>query len=562
MAITGTWPALVDRPPWTGRRTGFTALIVLGTGLFIASWLGIHMGLLSLFGGIGNIVRFLGQNVPPQFVDFGHTAYEALITVCIAILGTSFAVLFSLPVGFMAARNTTVNPAVRWVARAIIVACRSVPDLVFAIIFVEALGVGVLPGILALAFHSVGMLGKLYAEAIEEVPVGPPEAVRSCGARRLQIVMTSVVPQVLPSFSSMALYRLDINLRSSVILGYVGAGGIGFLLNEYTGEVLFRPAMGIVVVMFVLIVLMEVFAAVVRRSLIGNEGFSVNWGRSGRKGQVPEAQGERRWSVGAGLDRSKLRPPWTRERVHRYSFLAGAVVLFGASCAITRTLPWQVVTSLPRVADTVSLYFPPDFQAAGGAIVNGALQSLAVAIVATTVGYTLAVPIGLAAARNVSRPAVARATRLFLLVVRAVPELVLAIVFIVAVGLGLVAGALALVVGTVGFVAKLVADGFEEVPAMPREAVVSVGATRAQETVASVLSPSVPMLAGDGFYMLDINFRSSTILGLVGGGGLGYLLWQSVNQVAYRTTGAIILVTFVVVLLIEGVTNWARKHLI
>ena len=152
--------------------------------------------------------------------------------------------------------------------RAIIVACRSVPDLVFAIIFVEAIGVGVLPGLLALACHSVGMLGKLYAESIEQVAPGPPEAIKSTGATRWQQITTGVVPQVLPSF---ALYRLDINLRSSVILGYRGAGGIGFLLNEYMGEVQFKAALGIVIVVFVLIVTMEMVAAVIRALRAGHK---------------------------------------------------------------------------------------------------------------------------------------------------------------------------------------------------------------------------------------------------------------------------------------------------
>jgi phosphonate transport system permease protein len=147
-------------------------------------------------------------------------------------------------------------------------------------------------------------------------------------------------------------------------------------------------------------------------------------------------------------------------------------------------------------------------------------------------------------------------------VVRAVPELILAVVFVVAVGLGLVAGTFALIIGTVGFMSKLVADGIEQVPNRPREAVASVGANRLQETATSVVLPSLPAIVGNGLYMLDVNFRSSTILGIVGGGGIGFLLQQSIQILAYRTTGAIIITTFGVVVLIEILTNVARKHLI
>jgi phosphonate transport system permease protein len=531
-------------PPWNRQRAGIVVLAVAGVAGVVAGWHDIGMGVLPLFTGIGNIFRFVGQTVPPQFPSFGHTVNLALVTVCMAIIGTALAAVLAVPVGFMAARNTTVHPAARWVARAIIVACRSVPDLVFAIVFVEALGIGILPGVLALGLHSVGMLGKLYAEAIEQVPEQPREAVAATGASRLQNLATSVLPQVLPSFCSVTLYRLDINLRGSVILGYVGAGGIGFLLNQYMGVLLFRQAVGIVIVIFALIVVMEVVSAAIRRSLIGTDKPS--------KSVV----------TAVAFDRRTVRPPWTRGRVEGYCFSAGALALIAVSFWATKVNPVQAVTSLRQIWDTVTLYFPPDFSTGRSSLISGTLQSLSVALVATAVGFLLALPFGLLAARNISDRWVYRSARGFLVVVRAVPELILAIVFVVAVGLGLVAGTFALIVGTVGFMSKLVADGIEEVSPMPREAVLSVGATRLQETATAVIQPSAPALVGNGLYMLDVNFRSSTILGLVGGGGIGFLLQQSVQVLAYRTTGAIIISTFAVVLVIEIITNWVRKHLI
>jgi phosphonate transport system permease protein len=554
-------------PPWTRRRIGFhvlaiTILILVGFG-----WHEIGMGVSPLIFGIGHIFTFLGQTVPPQFPDVSHTIRLALVTVCMAVVGTAFAMVLSVPVAFLAARNTTVHPALRWLARALIVACRSVPDLIFAIVFVEALGIGVLPGVLALALHSVGMVGKLYAEAIEETPPGPCEAVTSTGASRTQIITTSVVPEFLPSFWSIALYRLDMNLRSSVILGYVGAGGIGLLLNTDMGELQFRQALGVVIVIFVLIVLMEVVSAVIRRSLIGMESLPTAVSSRQRPTRGDRIVSKLSQScrpilpIGA-FDRERLRPPWTGERVQRLSFLIGAAIILGISFWDTKTSPWQPLTQLGPIWHTITLYFPPDFSTAHGLLLTGTLQSASVALVATAIGYLIAVPIGLLAARNVTSPWMARTTRGLLVAARAVPELILAIIFVVAVGLGLVAGTFALIVGTVAMMSKLIADGIEGVPSMPREAVISVGATRTQEAATSIILPSAPSLVGNGFYMLDINFRSSTILGIVGGGGIGFLLSQSVNVLAYTTTGAIIVSTFAVVLLIELVTSWVRKHLI
>jgi phosphonate transport system permease protein len=590
-------PPVRTTPPWNRQRVGLIVVVVVAIGGLIAGWRYIGMGVTPLFTGIGNIFRFVGQTIPPSFTNFPHTLDEALITVCMAIIGTALAVVLGVIVGFLAARNTTPHPVVRWLARGLIVLCRSIPDLVFAIIFVEALGVGVLPGVLALGFHSIGMLGKLYAEAIEQVPTQPREAVTATGAGRLQNLATSVLPQVMPAFSSITLYRLDINLRSSVILGYVGAGGIGFLLEEDVEGLNFKHAVGIVLVIFALIVLMEFVSALIRRSLIGEDAPAIS-GRPGYKrrasqplprwlgavipGQRPPLRSPAGYGAGGGESGGTVRekgsgsgrpiaapqrwdptrPPWTAARVHQHLYVGGAVVLIAVSLWATKINPISAVADVRQIWDTFRLYFPPDFSTDRGGLISGTLQSISVAVVATIVGLVFALPIGLAAARNVASPWVYRTTRGFLVIVRAVPEVILAIVFVVAVGLGLIAGTFALIVGTVGFLSKLVADGIEEVSPQPREAVLSAGAAKLQETVTSVIQPAAPALVGNSMYMLDVNFRSSTILGLVGGGGIGFILYQSIQVLAYRTTGAIIISTFVVVLLIEILTNWIRKQLI
>lgn len=248
--------------------------------------------------------------------------------------------------------------------------------------------------------------------------------------------------------------------------------------------------------------------------------------------------------------------------MHQLLFVWGAVVLVVVSLWATKINPITAATELRQIWDTFSLYFPPDFSTDRSGLISGTLQSISVALVATMVGLVFALPIGLAASRNVASRWVYRTARAFLLVVRAIPELILAIVFVVAVGLGLMAGTFALIVGTVGFLSKLVADGIEEVNPQPREAVLSAGAAKMQETVTSVIQPAAPALVGNSMYMLDVNFRSSTVLGLVGGGGIGFILYQSVQILDYRTTGAIIISTFVVVLLIEILTNLIRKQLI
>ena len=158
-------------------------------------------------------------------------------TVMMSLVGTLLSVLLSFPLSFLAARNLTKGSAAGQIAynvvRFIFNVLRAFPPIILAIIFVFMVGPGPFPGVLALALHSIGMLGKLFSEAIESVDLAPVEAVRATGASNNLIVWFGILPQVLPQFVAFSLYRWDINIRMSIILGIVGAGGIGFLLDQY-----------------------------------------------------------------------------------------------------------------------------------------------------------------------------------------------------------------------------------------------------------------------------------------------------------------------------------------
>lgn len=158
-------------------------------------------------------------------------------TVEISLVGTFLSILLSFPLAFLAARNLTKNSALGKTAytatRAVFNVSRAFPPYILAIIFVIIVGPGPFAGVLALALHSIGMLGKLFAEAIEDVDAAPVEAVKATGASNFLVVWFGILPQVLPQFLAFSLYRWDMNIRMTIILGIVGAGGIGFLLDQY-----------------------------------------------------------------------------------------------------------------------------------------------------------------------------------------------------------------------------------------------------------------------------------------------------------------------------------------
>lgn len=551
------------RPPWTGRRIALTAIAAGFLVAVVWAWRYVDMSFGGIWSGIGDVRALIGRMLPPTYDDLRRTIELAIETFFIALLGTFVAAILSLPIGFLAARNTTPHPVAYYAARAVIVFCRAIPDLVFAFIFVRSIGLGVLAGVAALALHSIGMVGKLFADAIEQVDEQAREAVRSTGARRLQELTSAVFPQVLPSFIATFLYRLDINVRISVVLGFVGAGGIGLALQSSLRGLAYPRALGILSIIVVLIIAVELFSSAVRGSLLGPG--SASFGGQRRTAGRPRRGATRSVDVAPPLVVARrITPPWNRERVTKALFLAVFVGLLGYAFVSVELSPLELLRGIPDIVETTGRLLPPSF---GGvpwtAYRDGLLESLSVALIATTIGALIGIPIGMSAARNVT-PArwLYAAMRAVLILWRSIPELVIAVIFVAAIGLGPVGGALALGIASAGFLAKLVADSLEEINPAPREAVITTGATRLQETATSVIPQASPAIVGLVLYGLDVNFRTSTILGLVGGGGIGFLLFNSMRVLQYDVTGAILIMIFATVYAIELVAGLIRKLLI
>jgi phosphonate transport system permease protein len=167
-------------------------------------------------------------------------------TIFLGMMATVFGILFSVPMSFLAARNmmsgSRLTIAIYYVTRTILNIVRSIEPLIWALIAVVWVGLGPFAGIIALTIHSIAALGKLYSEAIESIDPGPIEAIQSTGATRLQVIMFAVVPQMIPPFVSFSIYRWDINVRMSTVIGLVGGGGIGFLLVQYIRLLDYRSA--------------------------------------------------------------------------------------------------------------------------------------------------------------------------------------------------------------------------------------------------------------------------------------------------------------------------------
>lgn len=198
--------------------------------LIVWSAISTEFSLIKFWLGMENMGALIMRMLPPEWTVLPEVLRLAVETLQIAIISTFISLIVSLPVSFLAAKNVTPNIVIYHLTRNLLNFLRGVPELIFALLFVTAVGLGPAAGILALVAHTTGVLGKIFAEYIEGASIGPQEAILATGANKSQMIMFGILPQVIPDMLAMAFYRFEVNVRSATVLGFVGAGGIGFYL--------------------------------------------------------------------------------------------------------------------------------------------------------------------------------------------------------------------------------------------------------------------------------------------------------------------------------------------
>jgi phosphonate transport system permease protein len=221
----------------------------------------------DLLTGAHGMADLIRRAMPPDFAQLPAAFWPTLQTIDIALFGTMMGIALAVPLALLAAANVTPSRYAYYAARAIIGLARAVPDLVWALLFVTAVGLGPFPGGLALGVHSVGMLGRLFAETIEQMDMAPIQALELTGARRIQVFSHGIVPTLLPALLGISLYRLDENIRSSLVLGFVGAGGIGFQLLSAMNLFQYQDVSLLLIIIFVVVLGAERISAALRERL-------------------------------------------------------------------------------------------------------------------------------------------------------------------------------------------------------------------------------------------------------------------------------------------------------
>jgi phosphonate transport system permease protein len=244
-------------------RAALWAAAIVGVVLACSDYVGL-LDARRLNDGIPALFSLLGEMWPPDFTRAGSWVVPLLDTLAMSVAGTALSIALSLPIGLAAARNTTPHPVLYHLARAILNVLRSIPDLIMGIVFVAAVGFGALPGVLALGLHSVGMVAKFFAEAIERASPAPIEAARAVGAKPAQVIIYGVLPQVLSQLADVSIYRWEYNFRASTVLGLVGAGGIGFELIAALRTLEYRQVAAIMVVILATVTIVDAISGWLR----------------------------------------------------------------------------------------------------------------------------------------------------------------------------------------------------------------------------------------------------------------------------------------------------------
>ncbi len=264
-------------PARAGRALAKTAAAAIVLGALAWSWAGTEMSLANLWASGPRIASFLDRMLPPDFTWRSETprpfppplriaATVVAVTLQMSILGTAIGMAAALVLGFLGAENLTPH----WVHHPIKIALallRSIPVILLALLFVAAIGLGAFPGVLAIAIHSIGMLGKLFAEECENVEPGVWEAMDSAGANWFQKVRYAIWPQIAPQIWSLTLFRLDMNLRESAVLGLVGVAGLGLWIENYRRAFDYPSVATLVIVTMLLVVIVDQTSVYIRRRL-------------------------------------------------------------------------------------------------------------------------------------------------------------------------------------------------------------------------------------------------------------------------------------------------------
>ena len=427
---------------------------------------------------------------------------------------------------------------------------RTVPGIVFALIFVIAFGLGPMAGVLAIAIHSTGALGKLFSEIVENADMKPVEGVRSTGASWLSCMRFAVLPQVSAGYASYALLRFEINVREASVMGFVGAGGIGQEL---------------------VVAIRKFYYSDVSAILRDHHRHRLHHRYRHRLAARPAVrQGGADMSQLPKPDREQLRAKYpdvfdrpASARLAMPAMIVGAFAIFVFGLVDLDFSPSKLFDGLHQLGWITLMMIPPDPGSSLPVYLSALGETLSIALLGTTLAAVMALPVSLLAARNIVPSNFIRfPVRRFLDSIRGVDTLIWALVWINVVGLGPFAGVLAIAVSDFGAFGKLFSEAIEAADRKQVEGIRASGGNALHEIRFGLMPQVLPVIAGQVLYFIESNTRSATIIGIVGAGGIGLQLAEQIRVLEWQKVSFLILMILVAVAAIDWISTKLRFAII
>jgi phosphonate transport system permease protein len=557
------------------RLAGWT---VFGIALFIC-WRAAEVRPTAFFepSVAASLWRFIRELFPPDLSpDFlAVVAAATAQTLAIAIIGTILSIMIALPLSVIATPTlwrrgvlragektgvaTSLLAVLSRATREVLGFLRAVPDLMWGLLFVVAVGLGSFAGTLALAVSYCGILGRVYADVFEDVDSRPLEALHALGANRTQVFLYAIWPQAAPSITAYTIYSFECCVRAASVLGFIGAGGIGYEINLSMRMFEYGQVLTLIMALLGLVSVTDASSRFLRRRLHANAPA----GSLAHKRLKEERSDRRRLKLFGGTGNIAI----------------ALVVIFVVAASIHMTGLSRVTLldsgMLARIARFAGQMFPPDLSLEFlSSLLLPLIQTIGISVIGTLIGIAIGAVLSLPATSTLTleqddavgkhslferilRRLIYYLVRFTLNLLRSIPELVWVMICILAVGLGPFAGTLAIGLHTGGVLGKLYAETLEEVPAQPIEALRASGARPMQILLWGTWPQARPTLLSYTVLRWEMNLRVSTILGLVGGGGLGQAIYTNVQLGFYQRIATLIALMYILVIM----TNWLGDRL-
>ncbi len=520
------WTELKQPRQLSAWRKSLSLSLTIGALLLLYGWAmaGVEFNPLRIWQYGSKFFELMGRMWPPDFSPLSQYWRPLLQTLQMATSGTFLGALLALPLVVFGSQLVVRNTWIYWPVRLLMNILRTIPDLLYAVLFVVAMGFGPVAGVGALSLFACAIIAKLTSESLDNINPKPIEAIEATGAGKLQVIRYAVIPQILPAFLDHTLYVFELNVRIATVMGYVGAGGIGVQWMTALEWRLYPQVMTVVLMIFSTVLLIDLIANRIRDMLI--HGLA-----------LPRAV---RW-LGLGLVASLI----------AWSFLALEIDLA------------RLIAGAGYFNNLVVAMLNPDFEYFPLAV-QRMIQSLQIALVGTTISFFLSVPLGFLAARSYTGIPVPLALVFKQVpnIIRAFPELILAIFFIVTFGPGALPGVLAIAIHSIGMLGKFNAEVVEKIRKEPVEAVQASGASRLQVFRYAILPQVLPEFLALFIYRVEINVRAASVLGIVGAGGIGSLISEAQGLRDWGIVSVCLMVIIPVVMVIDFFSARLRKRLI